>query len=52
MYFVLTMARDLASPDCHITSKEMDCLKEAFSLFDRDRDGEIDKEELEKVNSR
>ena len=27
----------------------MECLKEAFALFDRDRDGEISTEELGKV---
>ena len=32
---------DLSSPDRHITAKDMKCLKEAFALFDRDRDGEI-----------
>lgn len=40
----------MASPDRHISVKEMECLKEAFALFDRDRDGEISTEELGKVN--
>lgn len=40
---------DKASPDSHIGVKEMECLKEAFALFDRDRDGEISTEELGKV---
>ena len=40
---------DLASPDRHIKTAEMECLKEAFALFDRDRDGEISTEELGKV---
>jgi Ca2+-binding EF-hand superfamily protein len=40
---------DLSSPDRHITAKDMECLKEAFALFDRDRDGEINTEELRKV---
>ena len=40
---------DLASPDRHVSVKEMECLKEAFALFDRDRDGEISTEELGKV---
>jgi len=39
----------MASPDRHISVKEMECLKEAFALFDRDRDGEISTEELGKV---
>ena len=41
---------EMASPDRHISVKEMECLKEAFALFDRDRDGEISTEELGKVN--
>ena len=45
---VRTMS-DLASPDRHIKAAEMECLKEAFALFDRDRDGEISTEELGKV---
>ena len=43
---------DKASPDSHIGVKEMECLKEAFALFDRDRDGEISTEELGKVRSK
>ena len=42
---------DLASPDRHVSVKEMECLKEAFALFDRDRDGEISTEELGKVRA-
>ena len=45
---VWTMS-ELASPDRHLSVKEMECLKEAFALFDRDRDGEISTEELGKV---
>ena len=41
---------DKASPDRHISVTEMECLKEAFALFDRDRDGEISTEELGKVS--
>lgn len=41
---------DKASPDRHISTTEMECLKEAFALFDRDRDGEISTEELGKVS--
>ena len=33
----------------HITVKDMECLKEAFALFDRDRDGEINTDELGKA---
>ena len=43
---------DKASPDRHISVTEMECLKEAFALFDRDRDGEISTEELGKVSSK
>ena len=28
----------------------MDCLKQAFALFDRDRDGEINKESSDELN--
>ena len=37
------------SPDRQVTSSDIDCLKEAFALFDCDRDGEISVEELGKV---
>jgi len=37
------------SPDRQITVQDIDCLKEAFTLFDCDRDGEITVEELGKV---
>ena len=37
------------SPDRQITMQDIDCLKEAFKLFDCDRDGEITVEELGKV---
>merc|ERR1712165_528191 len=37
------------SPDRQITMQDIDCLKEAFALFDCDRDGEITVEELGKV---
>ena len=46
--YAVTMT-DLASPDRHITAKDTECLKEAFALFGRDRDGEINTEELGKV---
>merc|ERR1711973_557277 len=42
------MARPL-SPDRRLASTDLECLKEAFALFDRDRDGEINTEELGKV---
>jgi len=42
------MARP-TSPDKRIAVTDLDCLKEAFALFDRDRDGEINTEELAKV---
>ena len=34
-----------------ITKQDIDCLKEAFALFDCDRDGEITVEELGKVST-
>ena len=37
------------SPDRQITAQDIDCLKEAFALFDSDRDGEITVKELGKV---
>ena len=37
------------SPDRQVTASDIDCLKEAFALFDCDRDGEISVEELGKV---
>ena len=48
------MARrpDRLSPDRQITEQDIDCLKEAFALFDCDRDGEITMEELGKVRNR
>ena len=38
------------SPDRQVTASDIDCLKEAFALFDCDRDGEITVEELGKVS--
>ena len=37
------------SPDRQVSMQDIDCLKEAFKLFDCDRDGEITVEELGKV---
>ena len=37
------------SPERQVTAQDIDCLKEAFALFDCDRDGEITVEELGKV---
>ena len=39
------------SPDRQVTASDIDCLKEAFALFDCDRDGEISVEELGKVGT-
>ena len=39
------------SPDRQVTVQDIDCLKEAFKLFDCDRDGEITVEELGKVSN-
>merc|ERR1711974_156176 len=49
---LLPMARPPALrviPDRQGTASDIDCLKEAFALFDCDRDGEISVEELGKV---
>ena len=46
---VTSVTMDLPSPDKHLTQKQLDSYKEAFSLFDGDRDGKINREELEKV---
>ena len=51
---LLLMARPPAlrvSPDRQVTASDIDCLKEAFALFDCDRDGEISVEELGKVGT-
>lgn len=37
------------TPERQVTKQDVDCLKEAFKLFDCDRDGEITIEELGKV---
>ena len=36
-------------PLLHITREDKECLKDAFALFDADKDGEITTEELAKV---
>merc|ERR1712112_802614 len=43
------MASRRVSPDRQVTASDIDCLKEAFKLFDCDRDGEITVGELGKV---
>jgi len=40
---------DRLSPDLQMASLDINCLKEAFALFDCNRDGEITVEELGKV---
>ena len=40
---------DLPSPDKYLVPTDLECLKEAFTLFDKDRDGEISTQELGKV---
>ena len=37
------------SPDKHLSSQQMESLRQAFILFDRDRDGHISKQELARV---
>ena len=41
----------MAEPGQKLPVTDLECLKEAFALFDRDRDGEINTEELGKVGS-
>lgn len=41
--------KDKSSLDRQITAQDLDCLKEAFALFDSDRKEEITTEELGKV---
>merc|ERR1719410_531367 len=47
--FVMAKRPERLSPDRQVTVQDIDCLKEAFKLFDCDRDGEITVEELGKV---
>merc|ERR1711872_1126398 len=47
--FEMAKRPERLSPDRQITMQDIDCLKEAFKLFDCDRDGEITVEELGKV---
>ena len=39
----------MASKDTKLAVTDLECLKEAFSLFNQDRDGEINTEELGNV---
>ena len=39
----------MASKDTKLAVTHLECLKEAFALFDRDRDDEINTEELGNV---
>jgi Ca2+-binding EF-hand superfamily protein len=48
-YSILECEVERMSPDRQITAQDIDCLKEAFALFDCDRDGEITVKELGKV---
>ena len=41
--------KERVSLDRQITAKDLDCLREAFALFDTDRKDEITTEELGKV---
>ena len=36
--------------EAKLAATDLECLKEAFALFDRDRDGEINTHELGKVS--
>merc|ERR1711936_714793 len=41
--------QDTPKAELKLAATDLECLKEAFALFDRDRDGEISTEELGKV---
>ena len=47
----MTRNTERLSPDRQLSREDIDCLKEAFKLFDCDRDGVITVEELGKVRS-
>ena len=47
----MTKNTERLSPDRQLSRQDIECLKEAFKLFDCDRDGEITVEELGKVCS-
>ena len=40
---------DIPSPDKHLSVQQMEPLRQAFIIFDRDRDGHINKQELAMV---
>ena len=40
---------DIPSPDKHFSVQQMESLRQAFIIFDRDRDGHINKQELAMV---
>ena len=40
---------DIPSPDKHFSVQQMELLRQAFIIFDRDRDGHINKQELAMV---
>ena len=46
----MTRNTERLSPDRQLSREDIDCLKEAFKLFDCDRDGVITVEELGKVS--
>ena len=48
----MTRNTERLSPDRQLSREDIDCLKEAFKLFDCDRDGVITVEELGKVRER
>ena len=47
----MTRPVERLSPDRQLSRQDIDCLKEAFKLFDCDRDGEITVSELGKVGT-
>ena len=47
----MTKNTERLSPDRQLSRQDIDCLKEAFKLFDCDRDGVITVDELGKVTT-
>ena len=43
-------SKDSPQVESKLAATDLECLKEAFALFDRDRDGEISTQELGKVS--
>ena len=49
LFYFLKDFMDIPSPDKHFSGQQMESLRQAFIIFDRDRDGHINKQELAMV---